>query len=155
VQARKNITDVYGELKAKPNYEEVSRRFFTANEMKAGDIYVSRTPQAAQQLGISIEALGALFGQSIGFFSEITETPNDFQFYVVRERLEAKMLKLDDEIQPESATTVYEYIRSGLTQEKQTQFLTEAIKEVTTKLRTPQNFEMVKTGDALDKLLAW
>jgi hypothetical protein len=154
--SRKRITDVYGELKSKPGtYDAISKRYVNDADMKAGDIYVSRTPQAAQQLGISIDNLGQLFGREIGFISEVTETPTDFQFYVVREHLDEKMLKLDDEVQPESATTVYEFIRGGITQDKQTAYLASAIKEVTTSLRTAQNYEMLKTGDALDKLLAW
>jgi hypothetical protein len=154
--SRKRITDVLGEVKAKQDLSVISKRFVNDPDMKAGDIYVARTAQAARELNVSLEALGQLFAQNIGYVSEITETPTDFQFYVMRERLDAKMLSLSDEFQPESATTIYEVIRSTLAQEKQSAFLTTAIKDLTVKLRvTPQNYEMLRTGDALNKLLAW
>jgi hypothetical protein len=154
--ARKRITDLFGEIKnQKPNLDDVKRRFANDQNMKAADIFVNRTPQAAVQLNTTAAELGELFGRSAGFISEILETTSDFQFYVVREKYPAKMLTLSDGVQPESTTTIYEYLKSYLGQQKQAVFLSNASKEVSTKLRTPENFTMVRTGAALDTLLNW
>jgi len=153
--ARKRLTDVYGEVKGKADYDAIARRYAKDDALNAGNVFVSRTQEAAQQLRMSMEQIGKLFSQAPGTLSEITETQSDFQFFVIRERLEVKLLGLSDIIQPDSTVTVYDYIRDGLTQEKQGALLAAAIKDVTAKLRTPQNFTMLKTGDALDKLLSW
>jgi hypothetical protein len=58
-------------------------------------------------------------------------------------------------VKPDSTVTVYEYIRGVLGQQKQAQYLAQAIQEMTKELRTPQNFEMKKKDAALDKLLDW
>ncbi len=154
--SRKRITDMFGEAKqGKTKLDELKKRFSGDADLHAGDIFVNRTPQSAQQLGISPEALGELFAKDKGFVSELIETPTDFQFYVVRERYPAKLLAISDVVQPESTVIVYEFIRSQLEQEKQARFLTDAVKDATAKLRTPANFQMLKTGAALDALLNW
>jgi hypothetical protein len=132
--ARKQITDVFGEIKnQKPNLEDVKKRYVNSTNLRAADIFIGRTQQAMAQLHISEDALNELFGRSNGFVSDILETTDDFQFYVVREKYPAKMLALSDGVQPESTTTVYEYLRGYLGQQKQAQFMSEAIKDITTK----------------------
>ncbi|MDR3284189.1 MAG: SurA N-terminal domain-containing protein [Treponema sp.] len=154
--ARKKITDLYGEIKnQKPNLEDIKKRYANSTDLRAGDIFVSRTPQAAQQLHITADQLSELFGRAASYVADILETEADFQFYVVREKYPARMLTLSDVIQPDSTTTVYEYVREQLSQQKQAQFMTEAIKDITTKLRIPENYQMLKTGAALDALLNW
>ena len=64
-----------------------------------------------------------------------------------------KLLTLSDVVQPDSVVTVYEYIRENLTAQKQTIYFSQAVQEVTESLRTPENFQMVRSGDALNKLL--
>ena len=63
------------------------------------------------------------------------------------------MLTLSDVVQPDSNVIVYDYIREVLTAEKQTIYFSQAVQEVTDSLRTPSNFQMVRTGDALNSLL--
>jgi hypothetical protein len=152
-QARTNITAVYGEIKEKSNFDEVAKR--SDSNIQAGDIPVERTPEQAQRLGISGEALNEFFSRSVGFVSDIQETDKDFQFYVVRERFDGKMLSLDDEVSPGASVTLYEYVRAQLRQAKQAEYLDKTKNEIPAKLRTPQNFEMLKQGEELNKLLAW
>jgi hypothetical protein len=151
--ARKKIDAVQGEIKSKKNYDEVAKR--NQEGLQAGDLYVTRTMQDAQQLRINLDALLKMFDQNTGFVSEPLDTGSNWQFYVIRDKYDAKMLKLDDVYQPGSTTTVYEYIRAMLAQQKQTKFLIDASEEVAKKLRTSQNFTMNKTGSQLDTLLAW
>ena len=65
------------------------------------------------------------------------------------------MLGLSDLVQPETTITVYDYIKSNLTQQKQSQAMIAAVQDVTQALDTPENVERKKTGAALDKLLNW
>ena len=155
--SKKRITDVMTEIKGKPNtYDAVAARLSGDSAVRAGDAYIERRPQYAQRLGITTEQLGLLFSQNIGYVSEVTETPSDYQFYVIRDRFDAKMLRIDDEFQPGTAVTVYEYIKNGITQQKREMYFTAtAIKEVVDALRIPQNFELTKKEEDIAKLLAW
>ena len=94
-----------------------------------------------------------LFTKNVEYVSQITPTDTDFQFYIVRGKYDAKMLEISDVIQPDSTVTVYEYIRQNLTVQQQKQFMAQAAQELTQELRTSANFQMVKSGAALDTLL--
>lgn len=154
---REKANSLFNDLKnKKTTMAELKAKVSSPNAgYQAGDILVNKNAQAAQQLGIDYNSLITLFTKDVGFFSEINETETDFQFYTIREKHDAKMLGLSDVVQPDTTITVYEYIRNQLTQQKQTTFLAEAAKEITASLRTPENFQMIKTGAALDKLLNW
>ena len=116
-------------------------------------MYVSKNNQAAQQLGITYQVLLDLFTKNVDYVSEITSTADDFQFYIIRNKYGAKMLELSDVVQPDSTMTIYEYIRQNLTAQQQNQFMAQAAQDLTKELRTSSNFQMVKSGSALDKLL--
>ena len=118
-------------------------------------VYAAKTQLAAQQMGISMEALLEIFKQKVNYVSSITEMPNNFQFFVVMEKMDVKILSLSDVIDPNQTTTVYEYIRGMLTTEKQSLALQKAIKELTETLKTPTNFKMLKDTASLNKLLDW
>ena len=118
-------------------------------------VYAAKNALAAQQMGISMEALLEIFKQKVNFVSSITEMPNNFQFFVVMEKLDVKILSLSDVVDPNQTTTVYEYIRGMLTTEKQSVALQKAIKELTETLKTPSNFKMLKDSASLNKLLNW
>lgn len=120
---------------------------------QAGDMYVSKSNTAAQQLGIDYNALLQLFANPDEFVSSVTETSNDYQFYKILAHYDAKLLSLSDVITPDSTTTVYEYIREVLTQQKQSEYFTTATQEVTESLRTPANYQMLKKDSALTTLL--
>lgn len=122
---------------------------------RAGDLLISKVEAHAQQLGISYEQLLKIFDEKLNVASDIKETANDFQFYVILEKFGAKMLAISDVIQPGSNLTVYEYIKANITNQKQSQFVLQAVQEMTTELNTPANVERKKTGDELKKLLSW
>ena len=152
--AQKKITSIYEEIKSKkttPDKLKVAQK--SDATYQAGDLYVSKSTQAAQQLNINYQQLMELFDKNADYVSEITPTDTDFQFYIIRGKYGAKMLGLSDVVQPDSTMTVYEYIRQNLTVQQQNQFMAQAAQELTQQLRTPANFQMLKTGAALDKLL--
>ncbi len=119
------------------------------------DLFVQKSAAQAQQLRWTYDYLLTLFSRENGFVSDIIETENDFQFYVVQAKYSAKMLGLSDSIQPESNVTVYEYIKRQLTQQKQAQFLSQAAIEMAKSLDTDANVERKKTGADLTKALSW
>lgn len=118
-------------------------------------IYVAKNQLAAQQMGISMEELADIFKQKINYISPVTEVSNNFRFFVVMEKLDVKILTLSDVIDPSQTVTVYEHIRQGLTTEKQSIALQQAIQELTENLRIPANFKILKEDVALNKLLDW
>ena len=155
--AKKLADSLYGEVKSKKaNYAQLKVKSKLDNSgFQAGDMYISKGTLAAQQLGMDDAALLKLFSQNVGFISDISETPADYQFYVVQEKYGAKILALGDEVQPDTATTVYEYIKEQLGRQKEASVFAAAVEEVTKSLRTPENYQMLKTGEALNKLLDW
>lgn len=114
-----------------------------------------KTAAYAQSNGWTEAMLNELFGKSEGFVSEISDEQTLYQFYVVQKKYSAKMLGISDIVVPESNVTVYEYIKSGLTQQKQMAFLQQALIDLVKSLDTPANVERKKTGDALNALLKW
>ena len=117
--------------------------------------YMIITANQAGQLGWSADKVIELFGRKKGYISELAETDIDFQFYVVKDKFAAKMLGIDDVIKPESTTTVYDYIKQQLTQQKQSDYFSKAAQDLSKSLDTKGNVDRKKEGSALDKLLNW
>ena len=155
--AKKLADSLYAEVKSKKaNYAQLKVKSKLDNSgFQAGDMYISKGTLAAQQLGLDDAALLKLFSQNVGFMSDISETPTDYQFYTVQEKYGAKILALGDEVQPDTATTVYEYIKEQLGRQKEASAFAAAVEEVTKSLRTPENYQMLKNGETLNKLLDW
>ncbi len=122
---------------------------------QAGNLLISKTQQHAQQLGVSYKALLELFDKEKDFTSDLTETDKDFQFFHILDKYPAKMLAISDVVQPDTTVTVYDYIRQNLTQQKQSEFMVKAVKEISSKLNTDANVQRKVTGDALLKVLNW
>lgn len=150
-------------LKAEALYESIKNSNMTFDEIKvqagnegyfqAGDMYVAKNATAANQLGIDYTELLKLFEMQDGEFSKLTETGTDYQFYIARGITPARLLLLSDVIAPDSTTIVYDFIRDNLTRQKQNLYFAQAVEEITTSLRSPENYQMLKSGDALIKLL--
>ena len=122
---------------------------------QAGEILVPMNEASAAGIGMTFANLQVLFSQNEGFTSDINETENDYRFISVLKKYNAKLLDLFDIYQPDTTITVYEYIRSLITQQKQMQFVQKAAQDFSKSLNTAENVEMKKTGAALDKLLDW
>ena len=156
VSARATITDIYNKYKNKTVTGDALKTSKDNGVLyKAGDLLVAKTAQHAQEIGITVAQLNELFTKEVGYLSEVSETDSDFQFYTILKKYDAKMLALSDVVQPDTTITVYDYIKQNLTQQKQSQFLMNAIQEITKSLDTQENVERKKTGDELTKLLTW
>ncbi len=122
---------------------------------QAGDMYISKTNQASQQLGMDYSSLLGLFSKDTGYVSELIETDKDFQFFVIQEKYPAKLLELSDVVQPGTTVTIYEYIKNQLLQQKQGEVLARGISELVEQLRKGDSVQFLKNGAALDSLLNW
>ena len=121
----------------------------------AGQILLPKTQNSADGLGLSLQNWFDCFNQKEGFVYDIYETPAEYRFISVIKKYEAKMLGISDVVQPETTVTVYDYIRSNLTQQKQQIYIKNLEADLGKSLHTAENVEMKKTGAALDKLLDW
>ncbi len=140
----------------KQSLDEITVKSRVENSgFQAGSMTISKTQRHAQQLGLTYNDLLTLFSRDKNYISELTETDVDYQFYVVQEKFPAKMLELSDVVQPGTTVTVYDYIKQNLTQQKQSQFMVKAVKDISDSLNTDANVEWKKSGAALDKLLDW
>lgn len=127
----------------------------TAAGYVAGDLMVEKTEQYAAALGVSYERVISIFGEPLNKASDLKETDVDFQFYVLLNKYNAKMLGISDVIQPGTTMTVYEYIKQNLTNQKKSMALLKAVQDLSTELNTPANVERKKTGADLDAILNW
>ena len=156
VKAKAKATELRNKYIANPkSMDEIKKSADNGGVYRAGELSVQKTQQHANQLGWSYASILELFEKKEGFVSETIETSTDYQFYVVLKKYDAKMLGLSDVIQPGTTITVYDYIKSNLTQQMQSQFLSEAAIQITKELDTPDNVERKKTGEALTKILSW
>ena len=153
-------------IKANEYYNKLKDKKLTSNQItvesrkensgfQAGEILVNKNQVSAQQLGISYQELIALFDKDRGFVSTCIERDTNFQFYTIVKKFDAKMLSLSDVVQPETTTTVYDYIKQNLGQQKQMEYLANAANEIATSLDKPENVDRRKSGAELDKYLTW
>lgn len=155
--SRVKADDLYKKLKEK----KLSSNQITVESKKensgfqSGEILINKNQTSAQQLGISYTDLISLFSNEKDYISNVSEFDTHFQFYMIIKKYDAKLLGLSDVVQPDSTTTVYDYIRSSLGQQKVMQYFTIAAQEIAEGLDKEENVERKKTGDALTKLLTW
>lgn len=155
--ARKKVTDLYDKFKNK----KITTNQLTVDSRKAGsgfqsgDVLVSKNQQSAVQLGITYADLLSLFAKEKGFTSEIVERADNFQFYTILKKYDAKMLALSDIVQPDTTLTVYDFIKENLGKQKQMEYLTKAAGDIANSLDVPANVERKKKGEELKKLLNW
>jgi hypothetical protein len=122
---------------------------------QAGEMILPKTEASALGIGMPYANLLKVFTQNEGYVSDVEETSEDYRFISVIKKYDAKMLAIGDLVQPETTVTVYDYIRSSLTQQKQQIYVNNAANSVAKELHTAENVDMKKTGAALDKLLEW
>lgn len=122
---------------------------------QAGELLLPKTEQGAMTIKMPYQSMLLLFNQEEGFVSDIQDTGAEYVFIAVEKKYGAKMLGISDLVQPETTITVYDYIRSNLSQQKQMEYVQQAAIQLYNDLNKPENIEIKKTGDTLDKLLNW
>lgn len=122
---------------------------------QAAEAIIPKTEASAAGLGMSYNMLQAVYLQDEGWVADLQETSQDYRIIALTKKYGAKMLSISDLVQPETNITVYEYIKSSLSQQKQMAYVQKAGQDISKSYHTPENVDMKKTGDALDKLLNW
>jgi hypothetical protein len=155
--AKQKTADFLTKYKAKTlSAEQIAVQSQTEGSgFQAGVALFPKTEAAAAGIGMSLQNLIFVFTQGEGYTSDVEETANDYRFLSVIKKYDAKMLGIGDLVQPETTVTVYDYIRSNLTQQKQQIYMNNAATNVAKELHTAENVDMKKSGAALDKLLDW
>ena len=155
--AKQKLVDFLTKYKAKTlTAEQIAIQSQGENPgFQAGLGLFPKTEAAAAGIGMSFQNLVYVFSQSEGYTSDVEETSNDYRFLSVIKKYDAKMLAIGDLVQPETTVTVYDYIRTNLTQQKQQIYMSNAATTLAKELHTAENVDMKKTGAALDKLLEW
>ncbi len=155
--AKLKATDYLNKYKAKTlTAEQIVVQSQAENSgFQAGLGLFPKTEAAASGIGMTLQKLIYVFTQGENYTSDVEETSSDYRFLSVIKKYDAKMLGISDLVQPETTVTVYDYIRSSLTQQKQQIYLNNAATTVAKELHTAENVDMKKTGAALDKLLDW
>lgn len=155
--AKKIIEDIQKKLMANT---KITAELRTKSQEKnsgyqAGELFVSKTALAAEQLGIPMEELLKIFNMKVGEVSPVTETGTNYQCFVVLEKKDAKILGLSDVIEPGGNVTLYEYIKKMVIMQRQNEALNDALVSVTNDLRKADNFKILQAGADLDKTLSW
>lgn len=122
---------------------------------QAGEVIIPKNETSANGIGMTFNNLLFVFAQEEGYISDLEETEKDYRFISLLKKYDAKLLSISDIVQPDTTVTVYDYIRQTLTQQKQAAYVTQTAQTLSKSFNTSDNVEMKKTGDALDKLLAW
>jgi parvulin-like peptidyl-prolyl isomerase len=155
--AKAKAQDFQKQLKDKPaSAAEIKIRSQAAGSgFQAGDLYVNKNATASQQLGITMDSLLKIFGMSINETSEVSETSQDFQCFVVLEKYPAKILELSDVAKPGTTITIYEYIKNNMVVQTQNKAVTTALQQIIDDLRKGDNFQILKSDADLEKALTW
>ncbi len=102
-----------------------------------------------------MEALLEIFGMGVGAVSDVNETANDYQCFIVLKKEEAKILTLSDLVEPDKTVSLYEFIKNLLTSQIQQKALEDAIREVSAELRKSGTYKVFLADAELGKVLDW
>ncbi len=151
----KKITALNNKLKK--NIKELPQ--IKRNAEKEGyivqDRFALKNAAGAKELNLKIEELMQIFEKPVNFVSDITDMPDNKQFFVITEKFPDKLLALSDVIDPTQTVTVYEAIKASLTQQMQTFALQQANHSLIQELKTNSNHKILLSGDKLKKALSW
>lgn len=154
--AKAKVNEIMNGYKSKKmTRDQIVSKSKSDDSYDAVEAYVNKNETSAQQLGVSLKELTQIFTRDIGYTSDVFDNAANYQFYAILEKFSKKFLELSDVVSPGTTVTVYEYIKQGLTQQKQAMYLQKALEEISKSLDTAANVERKKTGADLDKLLAW
>ncbi len=137
-EAKKTLEKAYLELKnGSINFDDAVLKYSKEESIKyrGGDIgYVGRDNRNLKlQLGEVF--FNNMFKLPVNEISKVLVSNSGYHILKITERLDPKLLKLDDPIAPGSKLSVKDYIKDGLLQEKQQEVLAQALKEINTELR--------------------
>ena len=138
VEAKKTLEKAYLELKnGSINFDDAVLKYSEEESIKyrGGDIgYVGRD-NTNLKLQLGEVFFNNMFKLPINEISKVLVSNSGYHILKITEKLDPKLLKLDDPIAPGNKLSVQNYIKDGLLQEKQQEVLAKALKEINTELR--------------------
>ena len=143
--------------KLKKNIKEIAniKKNAEADNYIVQEGYIPKTADGAQMLSASPEDLMEIFSKDVNFIFDIRDRPDSRQFFVITEKLDAKILTLSDVPNPSSTVTLYDQIKALLSQGLALNAVQSLIQTTYESLRTDDNCKILKTDAELDKLLTW
>ena len=115
------------------------------SKFRGGDVgFVTRNNQQVKSV-YGNNFFDAIFELEAGEVSDIIESNVGYHIVKATEHEQPKILGLDDRIAPDNPTTVREYLRNRLYQERQQQTLQQAMNDVMGELR--EQAEIVRYDD--------
>ncbi|UTC65598.1 peptidyl-prolyl cis-trans isomerase [Treponema sp. OMZ 788] len=143
--------------KIKKNIKEIAniKKNSEAGNYVAQEGYIPKTAEGAQLLNASPEALMEIFSKDVNHIFDIQDRVDSRQFFVITEKLDAKILTLSDVPDPSSTITIYDQIKGLISQSLALNAFQSIIQTTYESLRTDDNCKIIKTDSELDKLLNW
>jgi parvulin-like peptidyl-prolyl isomerase len=136
-KAAKKADDIYKELKAGTKFDDLVAKYSddAASKYKSGDIgYLQRNDDQQKQL------LGAAFFDTVfalkkGETSGIITVNVGYAIVQVTDRIDAKILSLEDKIPPLYTDTVMDRVKALILQQRQSDAYTKTLTDIVAKLR--------------------
>ncbi|UTY26046.1 MOSP complex formation periplasmic protein, TDE1658 family [Treponema denticola] len=143
--------------KVKKNIKEIAniKKNAEAGNYVAQEGYIPKTAEGAQLLNATPEALMEIFSKDVNYIFDIQDRVDSRQFFVITEKLNAKILTLSDVPDPSSTVTLYDQIKALLSQGLALNAIQSIIQTTYEGLRTDDNCKILKSDAELDKLLKW
>ena len=143
--------------KVKKNIKEIAniKKNAEAGNYVAQEGYIPKTAEGAQLLNATPEVLMEIFSKDVNYIFDIQDRVDSRQFFVITEKLDAKILTLSDVPDPSSTVTLYDQIKALLSQGLALNAVQSIIQNTYESLRTDDNCKILKSDAELDKLLTW
>ena len=136
--AKKKLEKAYLELKnGSISFDDAVLTYSEEESMKyrGGDIgYIGRDNRNLK-LQLGDDFFNKLFKLDLNAISEVLESNSGYHVVKITEKIEPKLLTLDDQITPDNPLLVKDYIKDGILQENQQKVLSLALQEINSDLR--------------------
>ena len=150
-KAQKRAEDIAKELKGGANFPDLVMKYSedTNSKYKGGEFgnFFRSDPQARQLFGAAF--FDAVFKLKKGDISPVIPSNLGYHIVQVANRLDAKLLTLDDKVPPLNQQTLREAIRATLMQQRQAEALQTALTDIVTELKKSAEVKI------FDDNLAW
>ncbi len=131
--ARNTLNQVYSDINSgKITFEAAVNQYTDDEEAKAvgGEAGWLMSSNTTAREGFGDEFVDTVLGQGVGVVSPVLESNIGYHIVKVSVHQDAKLLGINDRINPEESTTVYQYIQAGLAQQNMQIALSAAVDEI-------------------------
>jgi parvulin-like peptidyl-prolyl isomerase len=136
-KAAKRADDIYKEYKSGVKFDDLVAKYSddTASKYKGGDLGYLQRNDTQQQQFLGIAFFDSVFALRKGETSEIIQTNVGYAIVSVTDRIDAKILSLEDKIPPAYTELVKDRVKSLLLQNRQSEAYTKALTEIVADLK--------------------